>query len=231
MLWAATAPANGSTVLLPVLASSLGATADTGPIELTAAGLTILDDTVPADEIDASAVFDPFAPALSQGQSVELRPGARASIPVTVDEAELAEPDRARLAGGHPGRSGRAERGRPGTARPSGSDRRAGTAAVGTHPIGQPTCSADDAAAHQKIGATVRLGFAPESGQEVAAFQSLQHRVLAGDDGRGPRHVAEQCDLTEAVARHPSRSAAPRRARHPAVRTRSGRSGRPHRPR
>ena len=35
-------------------------------------------------------MFDPFAPALSQGQSVELPPGARASIPVTVDEAELA---------------------------------------------------------------------------------------------------------------------------------------------
>ena len=90
MIWSAIAPANGSTVLLPVLASSLGSTADTGPIELTAAGLTILDGTIPADEIDASAVFDPFAPALSQGQSVELRPGARASIPVTVDEAELA---------------------------------------------------------------------------------------------------------------------------------------------
>ena len=86
----AIAPANGSTVLLPVLASWLGSTADTGPIELTAAGLTILDGTTPADEIDASAVFDPFAPALSQGHSVELPPGARASIPVTVDEAERA---------------------------------------------------------------------------------------------------------------------------------------------
>ena len=88
--WAATAPANGSTVLLPVLASSIGATANSGPIALTATGLTILDGSIAADEIDASAVFDPFAPALSQGDFVELPPGERASIPVTVNEAELA---------------------------------------------------------------------------------------------------------------------------------------------
>ena len=89
-LWDAVAPANGSTVLLPVLASALGATADTGPIELTAEGLTILDGTIPPDSIDASAVFDPFAPALSQGDLVELSPGERALIPVTVNPAELA---------------------------------------------------------------------------------------------------------------------------------------------
>ncbi|HSU34729.1 MAG TPA: S8 family serine peptidase [Propionibacteriaceae bacterium] len=89
--WDATAPANGSTVLLPVLASRLGVTAATGPLTVTATGLTVFPGIDAADEIDDSAVFDPYAPALSQGDEVELKPGQSAQIPVQVDHAQLAE--------------------------------------------------------------------------------------------------------------------------------------------
>ena len=89
--WAATAPANGSTVLLPVLASSLGATEATGPLTVTATGLTVFPGIDAVDDIDASAVFDPYAPALSEGDQVRLTPGQSASIPVQVDETQLAE--------------------------------------------------------------------------------------------------------------------------------------------
>ena len=78
-------------MLLPVLASSLGATEATGPLTVTATGLTAFPGIDAVDDIDASAVFDPYAPALSQGDQVRLTPGQSASIPVQVDEAQLAE--------------------------------------------------------------------------------------------------------------------------------------------
>ncbi len=89
--WAATAPANGSTVLLPVLASRLGVTEATGPLEVTATGFTAFPGIDAVDDIDASAVFDPYAPAVSQGDQVQLTPGQSAQIPVQVDDAQLAE--------------------------------------------------------------------------------------------------------------------------------------------
>ena len=42
------------------------------------------------DQIEGSATFDPYAPALSQGDQAELGPGGSARIPVQVDEAQLA---------------------------------------------------------------------------------------------------------------------------------------------
>ena len=52
---AAPAPANGSTVLLPVLASSLGATEATGSLQVTATGFTVFAGVDSYDDIDASA--------------------------------------------------------------------------------------------------------------------------------------------------------------------------------
>ena len=88
--WAAPAPANGSTVLLPVLASSVGATEATSLL-ISAAGLTVFDNTLAGDEMDGAALFQPFAPALSQGAQVSLSPGRRATIPAEVDPAQLGE--------------------------------------------------------------------------------------------------------------------------------------------
>ncbi len=88
--WAAPAPANGSTVLLPVLASSIRATEATSLL-ISAAGLTVFDNTLPSDEMDGAALFQPFAPALSQGAQVPLSPGRRASIPAEVDPERLGE--------------------------------------------------------------------------------------------------------------------------------------------
>ena len=51
-------------MLLPVLASSLGTT---GPLAVTATGLTVFPGIDAVDEIEGSAIFDPYAPALSQG--------------------------------------------------------------------------------------------------------------------------------------------------------------------
>ena len=86
--WLAIAPTNGSTVELPVLASRLKLTAATGPIGVQAVGFTVLSPA-PGDEMPGTARFDPFSPALSQGNAVEVAPGRSASIPVRVDTTQV----------------------------------------------------------------------------------------------------------------------------------------------
>ncbi len=86
--WSAPAPANGSTVELPVAASSLGLTAATGPIDVDAAGYTVLEP-LDGDDTD-SASFDPYALAVSQGDLVTLKPGQQQSLPVEVDPSKFA---------------------------------------------------------------------------------------------------------------------------------------------
>ena len=88
-VWAAPAPANGSTIELPVLASSLGLTAASEPITVTAEGFTTLYDA-PGDEVNGTASFNPFQPVVSQGDFVSLNPGQTKSIPVQVDSTQLA---------------------------------------------------------------------------------------------------------------------------------------------
>ena len=88
-VWTAPAPANGSTIELPVLASSLGLTAASGPITVAAFGYTILY-AAPGDEVNGTASFNPFQPVVSQGDFVSLNPGQTKSIPVQVDSTQLA---------------------------------------------------------------------------------------------------------------------------------------------
>jgi hypothetical protein len=87
--WVADAPMNGSTVLLPTLASDIGL-AQTGQVNFryAVAGFSI----VPGVLVDttAAAEFRPFEPPVSTGDFVPLNPGASASLPVSVDRGRFA---------------------------------------------------------------------------------------------------------------------------------------------
>jgi hypothetical protein len=83
--WLADAPLNGSTILLPALASDLGLTADAGSFTYWVAafdGFTGL-----ADETVTSSSFDAFDPAQSSGDFEQVAAGGRVSIPVWTDPA------------------------------------------------------------------------------------------------------------------------------------------------
>jgi hypothetical protein len=85
------APMNGSTILMPVLASDVGLSNADGDFDVTGLGATILR---PAGvDVTDTVTFDAFHPAVSQGDFVRLPPGTTASIPVSRDAALLANQD------------------------------------------------------------------------------------------------------------------------------------------
>ncbi|GAA2212214.1 S8 family serine peptidase [Nonomuraea monospora] len=86
--WIATAPMNGGTLLIPVLASEVGLAEGASRFTYSVAGFSQVPDGL-VDETEA-AVFDAFAPAVSTGAYVPLAPGASAAVPLTVDPARLA---------------------------------------------------------------------------------------------------------------------------------------------
>jgi minor extracellular serine protease Vpr len=75
----ADAPLNGSTLILPVLASDLGLTAGHGSFTYQAAAIDGL--TGVADQTAVSPIFDAFAPAQSTGDMVAVPAKGKASIP------------------------------------------------------------------------------------------------------------------------------------------------------
>ena len=87
--WVADAPMNGSTVLLPTLASDIGL-GPTGQANFryTVTGFSI----VPGVLVDATGTseFRPYEPPVSTGQFVPLAPGASANLGVTVDRGRFA---------------------------------------------------------------------------------------------------------------------------------------------
>lgn len=87
--WIADAPMNGSTVLLPTLASDIGL-GPTGPAKFrySVAGFSI----VPGALVDTTGVaeFRPYDPPVSTGQFVPLAPGASDDVTVTVDRGKFA---------------------------------------------------------------------------------------------------------------------------------------------
>ncbi|MEU6719635.1 S8 family serine peptidase [Nonomuraea sp. NPDC046802] len=86
--WVATAPMNGGTLLMPVLASQVGLAEGASRFTYTVTGFS----QVPGGLVDEteSAAFDAFAPAISTGAYAPLAPGASAAIQLTVDQARLA---------------------------------------------------------------------------------------------------------------------------------------------
>jgi hypothetical protein len=85
----ADAPTDGSTVLLPVLASDLGITPANPRLTYSAQVFNLLDGTSAA--LPGTASFNAFTPAISTAMFVPVAPNATASVPVAVDPAEWAK--------------------------------------------------------------------------------------------------------------------------------------------
>jgi subtilisin family serine protease len=81
-VWVADAPANGSTVLLPTLASEIGQNATNNTrFSYGIAGFSVEDSSL-VDPVAGQAELDPFHPALSTGDFVPIGPGGNVSLPV-----------------------------------------------------------------------------------------------------------------------------------------------------
>jgi len=88
-IWVADAPANGSTVLLPTLASEIGQTATNNTrFSYGVTGFSVEDSSL-VDPVAGQAELDPFHPAISTGDFVPIGPGGSASIPVWVNKGLL----------------------------------------------------------------------------------------------------------------------------------------------
>jgi subtilisin family serine protease len=85
-VWVADAPANGSTVLLPTLASEIGQSS--GPntrFSYSVAGFSVEDSSL-VDVVAGQGEFDAFHPAVSTGDFVPIASGGSGSIPVWVNK-------------------------------------------------------------------------------------------------------------------------------------------------
>src|SRR5882762_6352447 len=85
----ADAPTDGSTVLLPVLASDLGITPANPRLTYSAQVTNLLDGKSAA--LPGTASFNAFTPAISNAMFVAVAPNATATVPVAVDPAEFAK--------------------------------------------------------------------------------------------------------------------------------------------
>ena len=85
----ADAPTDGSTVLLPVLASDLGITPANPRLTYSAQVINLLDGSAAA--LPGTASFNAFTPAISNAMFVAVAPNATATVPVAVDPAEFAK--------------------------------------------------------------------------------------------------------------------------------------------
>jgi minor extracellular serine protease Vpr len=82
------AATNSSTILLPVLASSLGVTPANPRITYSAIAFDLLSND--SDAFEEAASFNVFTPAISNGDFVEVAPDAFVSVAVTINPAEAA---------------------------------------------------------------------------------------------------------------------------------------------
>jgi len=85
----ADAPTDGSTVLLPVLASDLGITPANPRLTYSAQVFNLLDGSGAA--LPGTASFNAFTPAISNAMFVSVAPNATATVPVSVDPVEFAK--------------------------------------------------------------------------------------------------------------------------------------------
>ena len=85
----ATAPTDGTTIELAVVASDIGVTAANPRFSYQAQAIDGF--TGNADVLAGTAKFNAFSSAISQGDFEDLAPGARASVPVTVNATEFAQ--------------------------------------------------------------------------------------------------------------------------------------------
>jgi hypothetical protein len=86
--WVATAPMNGSTLILPTLASDIGLNSGSTKFRYSVNGFSI----VPEGLVDTTGVgeFRVNQPPVSTGQSFNLAPGGSATATVTADRGKFA---------------------------------------------------------------------------------------------------------------------------------------------
>jgi hypothetical protein len=84
----ATAPTDGSTVLLPLVAADVGITSANPRFSYTVQTTDLITGNV--DVITSAAKFNAFNNSISTGAFVALAPGARASVPIAIDPTEFA---------------------------------------------------------------------------------------------------------------------------------------------
>ncbi len=84
----ATAPTDSSTILVPVVASELGLTASSGSFKYTVQSFSNVSGG--SDSFSGWASYDPWSPALSNGQFEQVNPGATVSVPVKVNATAFA---------------------------------------------------------------------------------------------------------------------------------------------
>jgi len=88
-LWTVSAPTNGSTIVVYAAASDFGLTDGSDPIDYSVESLSL--EGFGDDATSGHATFDPFHPAVSQGDFIGLDHNDAASLPVTVDLAQFAK--------------------------------------------------------------------------------------------------------------------------------------------
>jgi minor extracellular serine protease Vpr len=86
-LWTVSAPTNGSTMVIYAAASDFGVTAASGPFDYAVDTFSL--EGFGDDATSGFAGFDPFQPAVSQGDFIGLDHGDHATLPVTVDLAHF----------------------------------------------------------------------------------------------------------------------------------------------
>jgi minor extracellular serine protease Vpr len=82
----ADAPTDGSTVLMPVLASDLGISPTNPRFTYT---VNAFDDTGAGEELTGTASFNAFSPAISNAMFVPVGPNQTVDVPVSIDTAEF----------------------------------------------------------------------------------------------------------------------------------------------
>jgi subtilisin family serine protease len=85
----AQAPTDSSTILLPVEASQLGITADTGAFDYTGASYSALDSSL-SDEFDSIATYDAFNKAISNGDGATVPVNGTKTVSLTFNPAQIA---------------------------------------------------------------------------------------------------------------------------------------------
>jgi subtilisin family serine protease len=86
--WIADGPMNGSTVLLPTLASDIGLKQGNSNFRYGVSSFPIVEDAVGFDST-ALAAFDSHKPGVSSGQFIPLAPGATATLNLAVDHGKF----------------------------------------------------------------------------------------------------------------------------------------------
>ncbi|MEO5965156.1 MAG: hypothetical protein ABIR11_06800, partial [Candidatus Limnocylindrales bacterium] len=85
--WVADAPANGSTVLLPLLASEIGQTSDNARFTFDVTGFSVEDSSL-VDQT-ATGAYSAKKPALSTGNFITIPAGGSDTLTVAVDKGKL----------------------------------------------------------------------------------------------------------------------------------------------